>query len=321
MSVPIPGDQSASPETPEARLRRAGDDVQGGESARGDTPSRAIPRGARQMFGVKDLFTSVNALSGVFAIYFCIKGHPLWASYSFLVGYAADCVDGLVARATKSGNRFGAEFDTAADFVAQAVAPAFVVFTLYAQSAGRLGVSAAAAEVVGLFLASALVLAATIRQARNTVRPVAVDFAWVGLPRNVASFILLGFTNSVFFSRLPGGLWLGIPLVLLVAVGELSNLPFMSHHGRKQFWYSKMFLIGFLVTTPLSVFFLPRYAWDVIFFWTAGYAAGSWTVMTPEERREIREAVVVAKEKLVREETARIREKEALRIRQKEAAR
>ena len=43
--------------------------------------------------------------------------------------------------------------------------------------------------------AAALVLAATIRQARNTVRPVAVDFAWVGLPRNVVPFVLLGFAT------------------------------------------------------------------------------------------------------------------------------
>jgi phosphatidylserine synthase len=270
-----------------------------------------IPRGARRMFGLKDVFTSVNALSGVVGIYLCIKGNPLWASYSFLVGYAADCVDGLVARATRSGNRFGSEFDTAADFVAQAIAPAFVVYALYAQSSARLGVSESVADAIGLLLAATLVLAATIRQARNTVRPVAVDFAWVGLPRNVASFVLLGFANSVFFSRLPGGLWLGIPLVVLVAVGELSNLPFMSHHGRKQFWHAKLLLMGFLTTTPAAVIFFPRYAWDVVFFWTAGYAAGSWTVMTPDERRQVREAVAAAKEKLVRDETARIREKEA----------
>jgi CDP-diacylglycerol--serine O-phosphatidyltransferase len=263
------------------------------------------------MFGLKDVFTSLNALSGVVGIFFCIKGHPLWASYSFLAGYAADCVDGLVARATKAGNRFGAEYDTAADFVAQAVAPAFVVYSLYAQAGPRLGVSTAVAEGIGLLLAATLVLAATIRQARNTVRPVAVDFAWVGLPRNVASFVLLGFANSVFFSRLPGGLWLGIPLVVLVAVGELSNLPFMSHHGRKQVWYAKILLIGFLTTTPAAVIFFPKYAWDVVFFWTAGYASWSWTAMTPEERQQIRDAVAAAKEKLVREETARIREKEA----------
>jgi phosphatidylserine synthase len=282
------------------------DSISGAAPVAGD-----IPRGARRMFGLKDVFTSINALSGVFGIFFCIKGHPLWASYSFLVGYAADCVDGLVARATKASNRFGAEYDTAADFVAQAVAPAFVVYTLYAQAGPRLGTTDFIAEAIGMFLAATLVLAATIRQARNTVRPIAVDFAWVGLPRNVASFVLLGFSNSVFFSHLPGGLWLGIPMVVLVAIGELSNVPFMSHHGRKQTPLAKFGLVGFLTTTPAAVFFLPRYAWDVVFFWTGCYAVGSWTVMTPEERRHIREAVAAANEKLVREETARFREKEA----------
>jgi CDP-diacylglycerol--serine O-phosphatidyltransferase len=257
------------------------------------------------MFGVKDLFTTVNVLSGVAAIYLCMHGDPLAASYAFLVGYAADCLDGVVARLTRSGNRFGAEYDTAADFVAQAVAPAFVVGTLYAQSGPKLGVSARVAEGIGIAITAVLVVTASIRQARNTVRPVVVDFAWIGLPRNVASFVLLGFVNSVFWNRVPGGLWMGLPLVLLVAVGELSNLPFMSHHGRKQFWYAKMFLIGFLTTTPLAVFFFPHYAWDVVFFWTAGYAAGSWSVMTPEERRQVRAAVAVANAKLVAEEVAR----------------
>jgi phosphatidylserine synthase len=266
-----------------------------------------IPRGARRMFGVKDLFTTANVLSGVFAIFYCIHGRPLAASYAFLVGYAADCVDGLVARATRSGNRFGAEYDTAADFVAQAVAPAFVVYTLYAQSAAKLRVSEQAAELLGLGMASLLVVTASIRQARNTVRPVHVDFAWVGLPRNVASFVLLGFANSVLFSRLPGGLWLGVPLVLLVAAGELSSLPFMSHHGRRQFWYAKVLLIGFLTTTPLAVLLLPRYAWDVVFFWTAGYAGGSWSVMTPAERRQVRAAVAAANARLVADEVARHR--------------
>lgn len=265
----------------------------------------ALPRGARRMFGLKDVFTTVNVLSGVAAIYLCIHGRPVAASYAFLVGYAADCFDGVVARLTRSGNRFGAEYDTAADFVAQAVAPAFVVGTLYAQSGPKLGVTTAVAEAIGVGIAAVLVVAASVRQARNTVRPVVVDFAWVGLPRNVASFVLLGFVNSAFWNRIPGGLWMGLPLVLLVAAGELSNLPFMSHHGRKQFWYAKMFLIGFLATTPLAVFFFPHYAWDVVFFWTAGYAAGSWSAMTPDERRQVREAVAAANAKLVAEEVAR----------------
>lgn len=268
-----------------------------------------IPRGARQMFGVKDLFTSLNALSGVFAIYFCFKGQPLWASFAFLAGYGADCFDGLVARLMRAGNRFGAEYDTAADYMAQAIAPAFIIYTLYAGAPARLGISPGAAEALGLALAAVLVLFATIRQARNTVRPVAIDFAWIGLPRNVASFVLIGFANSIFFSRLPGGLWLGVPMVLFVAVAQLTDLPFMNHHGRRQFWWAKILVIGFLSTTPIAAIFFPRYAWDVLFFWTAGYTLFSWTAMTPGERQAVRDAVAASKAKLVADEIARYKEK------------
>jgi len=268
-------------------------------------PASEIPPGARRMFGLKDLFTSVNALSGVVSIYFCIKGRPVAASFAVLAGYFADTLDGPVARATRASNRFGAEFDTAADYVAHALAPAFVIYTLYAQAAGRLGVSPGVADAIGLGLACVLVLAATIRQARGTVRPVAVDFAWIGLPRVVASFILLGFANSVFWSRVAGGLWAGIPLVLAVAVAELTNWPFMNHHGRAQWWWAKLGVLAFLTTTPAAVIFAPRYAWDVLFLWTAGYAGLSWTAMSPDERRQVRAAVAAAKAKLVSEEIAR----------------
>jgi phosphatidylserine synthase len=270
-------------------------------------PADDIPRGARRMFGVKDLFTTVNVLSGVAAIYYCMHGRPLAASFSFLVGYGADAVDGTVARLTRSGNRFGAEYDAAADFVAQAVAPAFVAYTLYAGASARLGISARAADLLGLFLAAILVVVSSVRQARNAVRPVAFDLAWVGLPRNVASFLILSYTNSVLWSQVPGGLWWGVPLVLFIAVAELSPWPFVSHHGRKQFWWAKILVMGFFITTPIAAIFFTHYAWDVVFFWTAGYTMLSWTAMTPDERRQLREAVRAAEAKLVVDETARQR--------------
>lgn len=269
------------------------------------TDTDAIPRGARRMFGIKDLFTTVNVLSGVAAIYYCMHQRPLAASFSFLVGYAGDALDGTVARLTKSGNRFGAEYDAAADFVAQAVAPAFVAYTLYAGASARLGISPGAADLLGIFLAAVLVVVSSVRQARNAVRPVAVDFAWVGLPRNVASFLILGYTNSVLWTRVPGGLWWGVPLVLAIAVAELSPLPFMNHHGRKQLWWSKLGIIAFFTTTPIAAFFFTRYAWDVVFFWIVGYSTLSWTAMSADERRQVRDAVRAADAKLVADEIAR----------------
>ena len=266
-----------------------------------------IPLGARRMFGVKDLFTTVNVLSGVAAIYYCMHGRPLAASFSFLVGYAGDALDGTVARLTRSGNRFGAEYDAAADFVAQAVAPAFVAYTIYAGSSARLGISPHAADLLGLFLAAILVVVSSVRQARNAVRPVAVDFAWIGLPRNVASFLILGYANSVLWTRVPGGLWWGVPLVLFIAVAELSPLPFMNHHGRRQLWWVKPLILGFFVTTPIAAVFFTHYAWDVVFFWILGYTSLSWTAMSADERRQVREAVRAADAELVADETARQR--------------
>jgi hypothetical protein len=43
----------------------------------------------------------------------------------------------------------------------------------------------------------------------------------------------------------------------------------------------------FLVTTP-AAFFIPfarDWAFDVLFFWTGGYAAAAWLPLRPEERR------------------------------------
>ena len=56
-----------------------------------------------------------------------------------MAGYAADMVDGSVARALREANRFGAEFDTAADFVTQAVAPALIVYLATATPPPRSG--------------------------------------------------------------------------------------------------------------------------------------------------------------------------------------
>ena len=83
-------------------------------------------------FGVKDLFTMVNVLGGVFGIYFAAIGEPAMAGYAILAGYFfGDALDGPVARLTKTGNRFGSEFDSAADHIGQGIAPAVVVFSAY----------------------------------------------------------------------------------------------------------------------------------------------------------------------------------------------
>ena len=104
-----------------------GELVQTKESSESEARPERLPR----TFGLKDCFTCLNLLGGVFAIIFCIYGNARYAAYAFLLGFFGDALDGLVARLTKTGNKFGQEFDSISDHLAQCVAPAFIVFISY----------------------------------------------------------------------------------------------------------------------------------------------------------------------------------------------
>ena len=215
-------------------------------------------------------------------------------------------VDGSVARALREANRFGAEFDTAADFVTQAVAPALIVYLAYRDAAAAAGaVAAAARRLLGVALAAVLIVPACARYARRNVRPVAVDFAWIGLPQTVASFVMLGFVNSVVVRLIPGGLWAGVLLVPALAALELSNLPFKNHRGRRRnFPHVRVLIAGFLATTVATFLFAPRFAWDVLLFWELGYVVTAQLALTPEERRLVPIRVREADARLRAEEIA-----------------
>ena len=84
------------------------------------------------MFGIKDIFTTINLLGGVVAICLCIDGEPFYAGISVMLGYlCGDTLDGYVARKLGTSNAFGAEYDTISDHLSHIVAPAAIVYTVY----------------------------------------------------------------------------------------------------------------------------------------------------------------------------------------------
>src|ERR1044071_2628997 len=108
-------------------------------------------------FGLKDLFTLVNLMGGVFAVHFVVIGQPTLAGYALLAGYLlGDTLDGPVARLTKTSNKFGSEFDTATDHFVQGIAPALIAYAIYAR-AGQ--------TVTAVVLMALMITCATIRQA------------------------------------------------------------------------------------------------------------------------------------------------------------
>ena len=228
-------------------------------------------------FGVKDLFTMINLLGGVLGIYFAFLGNPEWAGYAILAGYFfGDALDGPVARATGTGNRFGGEFDSAADHIGQGIAPAVVVFSAYHLS-GR--------TTVGLVLMAALISSASIRQARFNVDPFDFPLTYCGLPRTVSGFVALAYPNSLLFKQTDIGAGLGIVIIGAMAVLNLAPIPYMTHRGKRrmQGWV-KLLVVSFLVT-PIAVFAFARpYTFDVMLVYALGYVAFGWFPVRREER-------------------------------------
>jgi CDP-diacylglycerol--serine O-phosphatidyltransferase len=229
-------------------------------------------------FGVKDIFTIINLLGGVVGIYFAAMGNAVAAGYAVLAGYFfGDVLDGPVARATHTGNRFGSEFDSAADHIGQGIAPAVIVFAAY-RADGH--------TWMGLVLMAALITTASIRQARFNVAKFDFPLAYCGLPRTVSGFIALSFPNTAMFRDSPYGHEVGIVVVVVMAALNLVPIPYMTHRGhRKMQLWVKALVASFLVLPLVLFIFARQYTFDIIFICSFGYAAGAWVPIHPEERK------------------------------------
>ena len=247
------------------------------------------------MFGIKDIFTTINLMGGVVAVCLCIDGHPWAAGLAVMIGYAAgDTMDGWIARKLNSANQFGAEYDTIADHMSHIIAPAAIVYTVYA-GAGL--VAAPFDRILAIVLAGSIIVAASIRHARNIVVPVSFRGIWGGLPRSVLGFMAMSYANAALAPFLPGGLWLGVVLIPLMAAATLTRWPFPNHHlARKHFLHVRLLVISFFVVMPITLVLAPAFLYDVIFFFMFGYSLTSWMGLTPNERSAYREAVRTARQ-------------------------
>jgi phosphatidylserine synthase len=231
-------------------------------------------------FGVKDLFTIINLMGGVGAIYFAFHGQLDFAGYALFGGFVfGDALDGVVARATNSGNKFGGAFDSVTDHLTQAISPAIVAYAAFA---------AGDREILGMVIMSTLILTATIRQARYAVADFDYPLTYAGLPRTVSGLVAVSLPNSTLFFKESVIQYEGAAAVLiLVALMNLIPIPYMTHKGKRRMQTYVKILVGSFLVLPFGLLFIaPQFLWDFLFFCTFGYALGAWIPIYPHERRE-----------------------------------
>lgn len=253
------------------------------------------------MFGIKDVFTTINLVGGSLAIILCIEGYPFEAGVAVVLGYlCGDAIDGWIARRLGTANAFGAEYDIVSDHLTHVIAPAAILYSVYARSGLLPGTRAN--QVLGAVLATIVIGASTIRHARNAVKKVKVAGIWSGLPRTVLGFMVMGFVLSALVTEHPQLLWIGVVMVPLASWATLTRIPFPSHRlPRGHYPFIKLVVALAFAAMIGTLLAYPRFLFDVLFISMIGAMLGSVAALSPEERREYHAEVA---RQLAREESA-----------------
>jgi len=179
-------------------------------------PRRGLQRG---VIIVPSAFTLGNLFLGIWAIVAASRGAFELAAWLIVFAGIADTMDGRVARATKTGSKFGEELDSLVDAISFGVAPALIIYHLYLSS-----------EHWSWIAAFFYVMGAVIRLARFNVEQAGhAKIAFHGLPSPSAGMTLATFypfsQTALFQQYLAGWPW---PMIITALMFVLSVLM-MSH--------------------------------------------------------------------------------------------
>ncbi len=191
---------------------------------------------------VPSLFTVLNMFCGFLSIVEASRGNFTAASWFIILAAGFDSLDGIMARITKSSSEFGVQIDSLSDVISFGAAPAFLVYQLYLNQMGSLGI----------ILSSLLMVFAGIRLARFNTQLVGFDKDhFVGLPTpmsalTVAAFVLnvwspLADLSSPSKQILP---WVPVVLgLLMVSKVKYDTLPKISKRALAKEPWKFLFLI------------------------------------------------------------------------------
>jgi len=180
------------------------------------------------IFILPNLFTTAGLFSGFYSIIASMKGIYEIAAWTILIAVVFDGLDGRIARITRTGSKFGAEYDSLADVIAFGVAPAILSYQWALVSFGKWG----------WLTAFLFVTCGALRLARFNVQ--------------------VGVVDSRFFN--------GLAIPAAASIVATSVLLYFKLGGEGHFFHISM-LIGTVIIAMLMVSSIKYYSFkDLNFF-------------------------------------------------------
>lgn len=166
------------------------------------------------------LCTTASLFFGFFSIIRAIHGDYWHASIAIFLSAVFDILDGRLARMTKTVSAFGIEYDSLADLVSFALAPALLLYNWHLRSFGR----------IGWLIAFLFFACGALRLARYNVQATIVEKKrFFGMPTPAAGMMLASFV--LFYLGNDWKEWkdpLSIGLMVLLAILMVSKIRFRS---------------------------------------------------------------------------------------------
>lgn len=146
---------------------------------------------------IPNFITLLNLLSGIFSIYYGMKGLLLFSAYCIFIAAFFDFFDGFAARMLHAKSDIGEQLDSLADVVSFGVAPGFIMFQMINLSIG------ADYESNLPFVGFIIPLFSALRLAKFNVDENQTD-SFIGIPTPAVALLIASFPVIILESFAEG---------------------------------------------------------------------------------------------------------------------
>lgn len=171
-----------------------------------------------QRHHIPSIFTLINMFLGFLAVISIVEGNYIRATYLIVAAGIFDVIDGKLARKIHMPSRFGAELDSLADLISFCLAPALLVWALYAQDLH---------PILGALLAGAPLLFGALRLAKfNLIAEAGPQKYYEGLPSPIAAYVVVAL---VVYYEAQGQVGAGrvvLPMVMATSILMVSQVRY-----------------------------------------------------------------------------------------------
>lgn len=209
---------------------------------------------SRGVYLAPNLITTLSLLSGFYSILASTDGRFYQASLAIFLSAILDGADGRVARMLNAQSPFGEQYDSLADMLAFAIAPAILIYSFALQPLGR----------IGLGCAFVFTACGAFRLARFNVQVGTVDKKYfIGLASPLAAILV----TSAVMVAIDHSQWVGeydsLIMILFAAWVVICGLLMVSnvkYYSFKEFDKKKVpfvvLIIGVLVIS-IAIYDIP----------------------------------------------------------------